>query len=125
MSTSLAWFAVLGSVLLTVYGQLVIKWRVLAVHTGSFFETLVSVLKLFTDPWTLSAFVAAFGASICWMLAMTKLPLSLAYPFTSLAILIVTISSIVMFQETVSISKWIGAALVVAGLLVLFWGQGR
>lgn len=125
MNTSLAWLSVLGTVALTVYGQLVIKWRVLAVHASGpdLWHTLLAVLALFKDPWVLSGFAAALGAAICWMIAMTKLPLSLAYPFTGLAVLLVSATSILAFNETISLSKFAGIALVIAGLTVLFLGQ--
>jgi len=127
MSNSLAWLSVLGTVLLTVYGQLVIKWRVVAYHTSGndFWGTLLAVLSLFKDPWVLSGFAAALGAAICWMIAMTKLPLSLAYPFTGLAVLLVSASSILVFNETIGPSKCAGIALVIAGLIVLYLGAAN
>lgn len=127
MSNSFAWLSVLGTVSLTVYGQLVIKWRVVALHVSGrdFWSTFSAVLSLFKDPWVLSGFAAALGAAICWMIAMTKLPLSLAYPFTGLAVLLVSASSILAFNETISLFKCAGIALVIAGLLVLFFGQAN
>lgn len=125
MNNSLAWFAVSGTVLMTVYGQLVIKWRVLAMSPvgGGFWKTLLHVLTLFMDPWVVSALLAALGAAVCWMLAMTKLPLSLAYPFTSLAVLLVTAVGVLLFNESIGYSKCAGVVLVIAGLAVLYSGQ--
>ena len=52
------------------------------------------------------------------MAAMTKLQLSHAYPFMSLAFVLVLIFSGVFFQEPITTPKIIGIALVVAGLIV-------
>ena len=60
---------------LTLYGQIVIKWRVSL--AGAFpadsAGQLAYVGKLLLSPWVLSGLFAAFAASVCWILALTKL----------------------------------------------------
>lgn len=108
------------TVLLTVYGQLIIKWQVLS--AGDFPEApsdkLWFLLHLVFNPWVISAFAAALLASVTWMAAMTKLQLSHAYPFMSLAFVLVIILSGVFFNEPITVTKWVGIALVMAGLVV-------
>ena len=108
------------TILLTVYGQVVIKWQVLG--AGAFPEATEDKLRflfaLLLNPWVISAFAAALLASVFWMAAMTKLQLSHAYPFMSLAFVLVLIFSGVFFQEPITTPKIIGIALVVAGLIV-------
>ena len=41
------------------------------------------------DPWIITAFIAAFLASVTWMLAMTRLQISHAYPMTALTFVVV------------------------------------
>ena len=81
---------VAATVLLTVYGQLVVKWQVGdAARLADPSQRTAFLLGLLANPWVLSAFAAAFAAALCWMLAMVKLELSHAYPFISLSFVLV------------------------------------
>jgi len=52
------------------------------------------------------------------MAAMTKLQLSFAYPFMSLAFVLVMVASGLFFQETITVPKVVGMGLVVLGLII-------
>ena len=118
---TIAGFAyVLGSVLCTVYGQVIVKWQV--AKGGALPATLsgkVSFLvHLVLNPWIMSGMLAGFLALICWLAAMTKFELSYAYPFMSLAFVFVLILSAVLFQEPVTVPKVLGVLLIIAGIIV-------
>jgi len=57
-------------------------------------------------------------AGILWLAALTKLDLSYAYPFMSLAFVLVLILSAILFHEAVTVPKVLGVGLVVAGIIV-------
>lgn len=119
-SSSMGFIYIFGCILFTVYGQLVLKWRMnlkgeLPAELG---DKLFFMAKLFIDPWLISGFAAAFVASLFWMAAMTKFELSFAYPFMSLSFLIVFVLSIFLFGEAFTWGKLIGLAMVVLGLIV-------
>jgi multidrug transporter EmrE-like cation transporter len=59
---------------------------------------------------------AAFGAALCWMLAMVELDLSHAYPFVSLSFVVVLLLSAALFGEPLNFVKIAGIALIVAGV---------
>ena len=109
-----------GTVLFTVYGQLVLKWRI--VNYGAmpedFGSKLVFLFKLLFDPYIFSGFAAAFVASFFWMAAMTKLELSFAYPFMSAAFVLVFLFSVFLFQEAVNWQKIVGLAFIVLGIII-------
>lgn len=104
----------------TVYGQLVMKWRIS--QFGSLPEGSTDKLKflfsLLFDPFILSGFSAAFLASLAWMAAMTKFELSHAYPFMSLNFVVVLLLSSLLLNESISIYKCIGVGFIVLGTLV-------
>jgi multidrug transporter EmrE-like cation transporter len=112
------------TVLLTVYGQLIVKWRVL--QAGPLPADLTGkagfLAGLLFDPWVMSSMFAALLAALSWMAAMTKLELSYAYPFMSLAFVLVLILSAVIFHEAVTVPKVLGMVLVIAGLTVASQG---
>ena len=116
----MGYFYIFGTIFFTVYGQIVLKWRINGV--GSLPEGLsgkiVFLAKLLFDPWIFSGFFAAFVASFFWMAAMTKFDISFAYPFMSSAFVLVFLLSVVLFQETVTWQKIIGLLLIVAGIIV-------
>lgn len=111
---------VLLTILLTVYAQIVIKWQVLKAGTlpEQMGDKIVFLLQLLLNFWVISAFAAAFLAALTWMAAMTKLPLSHAYPFMGLTFVLVLLASGYFFSEPITTLKVAGLALVVIGLAV-------
>jgi multidrug transporter EmrE-like cation transporter len=112
---------VVATIIFTVYGQLVIKWQMNQVGPlpYSAHDKICFLLSMFLRPWILTGFAAAFLASLAWMAAMTKFKLSEAYPFTSLAFVLVMLLSYAFFGEELTLNKVIGTSLVIAGLLVI------
>lgn len=120
MRNWIAYCLVFTTVLLTVAGQFLLKWQVLRAGPlpGGAAERLQFVGKLLLNPWVLSAFAAAFLASLTWMLAMTRLQLSHAYPMTALTFVLVVLGSAVFFHEPVTPLKLAGLLLIVIGICV-------
>jgi uncharacterized membrane protein len=112
---------ILITLALTVYGQLVLKWQMGSAGPmpADGAGKLLFLLQQFLNPWILSGFFSAFAASLAWMAAMTRFDLNYAYPFMSLAFIIVMAFSIAFLGESFSMSKAIGTLLVVSGLLVV------
>jgi len=112
------------TVLLTVYGQLILKWRVNRAGPlpVELVKKAVFLLTLLVDPWVVSVIPITLVAGLCWMAAMTKLELSYAYPFMSLAFVLVLILSAVLFHEAVSMPKVLGMVIVLVGLIIASQG---
>jgi drug/metabolite transporter (DMT)-like permease len=111
---------ILGTVLFTVYGQIVLKWRVTKVGAlpAVFSHKIFFLVSVIWDPWVLSGLVAGFFAFLCWMAAITEFELSYAYPFMSLSFLVVLVLSAILFQEPLTVSKVVGVGLIVAGIII-------
>jgi uncharacterized membrane protein len=112
---------ILLTLLLTVYGQLVLKWQMgFAGHLpAGNMEKMLFLLKQFLNPWIISGFLSAFLASLAWMAAVTRFDLNYAYPFMSLAFVIVMVFSVLFLSETLTLQRALGTAMVVAGLVVV------
>ena len=108
------------TVLLTVYGQVVLKWQV-GLNPAATIENFNSraLITLLLNPWVLSAFGAAFSASLFWMAAIGRMPLSKAYPFTALSFPLVAVISVWAFREGMDWHKIAGTTLIIAGVIVL------
>ena len=55
-------------------------------------------------------------------ITMTKFEMSYAYPFTTLAIVFVTIFSVIFFGENINTYKILGIALIILGIAVISKG---
>lgn len=110
-------FATLG---FTVYGQLILKWRIVQFGPlpAESVDKLKFLLGLLFDPAIFSGFAAAFLASLAWMAAMTKFDLSHAYPFMSLNFVVVLLLSGLLLSEPMTMQKSLGIALIVIGTVV-------
>ena len=124
MSKSLIpyYFYIFGTVACTVYGQLILKWRI-----GKFgqlpdgtSEKIVFLLKALFDPYIFSGLFAAFIASLFWMAAVTKFDVSYAYPFITAGLTLMTVTlAVILLDEPISINKVIGVLLITSGVLVM------
>ena len=120
MTRESAWACVLITIALTVYGQFIVKWQMLqaGIVPAGTSDRIGYVARLLLNPWILSAFTAAFLAALSWMLAMTKLPLSQAYPLTALVFICVVLGGAWAFAEPLNAWRIAGVLLIVSGLIV-------
>jgi multidrug transporter EmrE-like cation transporter len=110
------------TILFTVYGQVVMKWRMSNLQVqlpSNFTEKIVLLIKLLFDPFIFSGIVLAFFASLTWMAAMTKFELSFAYPFMALNFVLVLFFGIFVLGESFSLTRMAGVVLIVVGTLVI------
>lgn len=112
---------ILLTILFTVYGQLILKWRMnlKGQLPESFSGKIAFMFQAYLDPWILSGFLVAFFASVTWAMAMTKFPLSKAYPFMSLSYVLVFALSVLFFNEVVNLYKIIGFTLIIIGVFIV------
>ncbi|KQV88696.1 hypothetical protein ASD15_26820 [Massilia sp. Root351] len=124
MSSLTNYFYIALTIALTVYGQIAIKMQVsqAGAMPAAGGDKLMFMIKLLLNPWIISAFAAAFLASISWMGAMTKFQLSHAYPFMSLNFVIVLGLSAWLFNEPMSPVRMAGVALICIGTVVAAQG---
>lgn len=120
MSRLIDYMYIVMTILFTVYGQLILKWRIS--QYGPLPENTISKIKalclLLLDPAIFSGYAAAFLASLAWMGAMTKFDLSHAYPFMSLNFVVVLMLSGWLLHEPVSQQRILGVGLIVLGTVV-------
>jgi len=111
---------IFGTILFTVYGQIIIKWR-LGLRGGMPDDSLGKLKFLalaFLDPLLFTGFLSAFIASVFWMAAMTKFEITYAYPFMSIAPALVFIVGILVLGETFTMGKLLGLVIIIIGIIV-------
>ena len=77
------------------------------------------LLRQLAFPLVISSFASAFLASLTWMAALTRMELSVAYPFMSLAFPLVALVSVPLFGEHFTILKATGTGFIMIGLFLL------
>ena len=113
---------IFGTILFTVYGQIILKWRInkigFVLGDGNLLDKALAMLKFIFDPFIFSGFLSAFVASMFWMVAMSKFEITHAYPFMSLSPAIVFLLGIFFLNETFTIGKVVGLGLIIIGTIV-------
>src|SRR5699024_9633267 len=106
----MGYFYSIGTIAFTVYGQIMLKWRIdkYGDLPADLSDTLLFILRLLLDPLILSGFLSAFVSSLFWMADMTIFDISFAYPFMSFAFVLVFIISVFLFGEPITTNKVIG-----------------
>jgi multidrug transporter EmrE-like cation transporter len=120
--SSMTWILILSGVGLNAAAQLLLKvaTRPLAHVTEFGLETLrYSMLSLGTSlPFWVG--MLCYGTSVCvWLAALSKAPVSTAYPMLSLGYVVVTAVSVLWLGETLSQGKVLGIALICAGVVLV------
>ena len=109
-----------ATVILIVSGQLLLKAGVngLEVELASLSDVPAFLLGLALNVKVVAGLFCAFAAAITWMIVLSKVDISFAYPFMALPIVAVLALSGVLFNEHVSIMRWIGVLVVCLGLIL-------
>jgi len=59
---------------------------------------------------------------VLWLLILSKIPLSLAYPMLGTSYILVVLSSQFILHEDVSIIRWLGTVIISAGVILVARG---
>lgn len=104
----------------TVYAQLALKKQMLL--AGALPESLSGKIGFLATNmfsfWVISAWVALFICGVSWMATLTMLDLSKAYPFMGLTFFLIPAFSALFFGEPLTLSKLLGAGIIVVGIIV-------
>ena len=114
--------AVLPTILLTGYSQLITKWRVaaLAVNSAPSMGILERAFGYLLDPFIVSAYVFSLLSSIAWLFVVEKHPVSIAFPvYVGVLFALVTLGSALWLNESFSIQHLAGLLLILAGVVVI------
>ncbi len=120
--SAVTWVLLLGGVLLNAAAQLFLKAAtrtsgMLFADTGSVSWVAAAHLLRALPLW---AGLSCYGVSvILWVGALSRVPVSVAYPMLSIGYIINAFAAAALFGEALSVTKLAGIGLIVAGVLVL------
>jgi small multidrug resistance pump len=82
-----------------------------------------TTLLAFFNPQIAGGGLLYFLGAVLWIWALSKVPLTVAYPFTILTFVLVYLASIIVVGERPAPAAILGVALVLAGLTVILWSR--
>lgn len=77
------------------------------------------MLKALSVPWLYMALCVYAVATIFWLYILQRIPLTLAYPFSALAMVLVPIIAVYLFGERLTGSYWIGVIFIFTGIIII------
>ncbi len=117
----IAFALILTGVTLNAAGQLLLKAGTNAVgHFEFHLDNVLPIgLKLAFNPYILSG-MAAYGVSlVVWIMALSRVPVSIAYPMLSIGYVINAFIAWHWFGEALSLEKLAGIGLIILGVYVI------
>lgn len=107
----LSYAALAAAILIGVVGQLLLKTGVTRAADG--------LLTQFLSPYIVGG-LAAYGlAAICYIVAIKRIPVSIAFPSVALSYVLVAIAAHLLWNEALGWQQFAGIGLIAAGILVL------
>lgn len=76
-------------------------------------------VKAATSPWVLGGLAIFAVASIAWLTTLSRVPLSIAYPFNAIGFIAILAMSALILNEQTNLWTWVGTSFVVVGLIVV------
>lgn len=108
-----------------VAGQTALK---LGVDKPGMAESATGILPvislIFKSPLVLLGLVFYALGALAWIAVLSRLDLSLAYPFLALNFVLVTLSGRFLLGETVPPLRWLGILVIIAGILLVAKSTG-
>ncbi len=80
----------------------------------------IKSIFVFLNPFIFIALIMLFFATIFYLFALSKLPLSIAYPMLSSGYVLVLLLSKIFLKEEVSFKRWIGVFVIIIGIFIIF-----
>jgi len=97
-------------------GQLCLKHGVNLLGEGA---SPVVVLKGIFTPYVFSGFVLYAVSSLFYLIALSRLELSFAYPFVALSFVMVLVLSWILLNEALPPLRLVGVGVIVVGVLTV------
>ncbi len=126
MSTSkflLSWGMVLAYILFNSFGALIIKYKINEMGTiqfSSFRFVIKYFYELIKSPLIICGIFSIFISAFVWMVALSRMQISIAYPVAvGLNFIVVVTVALIFFKEHLSVEKIIGIVLIFISVFLI------
>lgn len=117
-------FYLVGFLALLLFDTLAqVSFKLAALHAAPLTLDAAWLLRIFGQLWIYAALLGYAGAFITWMNLLRSAPLGPAFAASHLEILSVTLVSVWLFDDALTLVKALGGLLILAGVLCLAKGE--
>ena len=113
-------FIVLTAICFSVTGELLLKSGMSSVGVLGFSNFWPTLGRVFTHPKILGGFGLAGIGAVFWLAAISRAPLSWAYPMLSIGYILILLLSAIVLKEQVAPLRWVGALVICVGIVLVF-----
>lgn len=115
-------FLIVANVAMTSCAQIVLKAGmgapdVVRAMTGE--ARIPAILTVLLHPWIVVGLLLYGGAALVWLLVLSRVEVSLAYPFVGLGFVVTMFLASAFLGEAVSAGRVAGTLMIAAGIVVL------
>ena len=82
-------------------------------------QLLAKILPMVFQPYVFFGIMCFGVSSIFWLVVLSRIDLSMAYPLVSVAYVVVAIFSYYVFKENVSLLRWLGIITICFGVFLI------
>ena len=112
---------ILGAVMLGVVGQLSMKQGMMKARmdTSAVGSLVTSLGKALLEPFVTAGFLLYGISALAWLVVLSRVELSFAYPMVSVGYIAVVILSRFIFHEQVSVIRLVGTFVICLGVFLI------
>jgi drug/metabolite transporter (DMT)-like permease len=75
--------------------------------------------RIGTNPFVVGGLLVYVGSTLFWLMALSRVELSFAYPFASLSYIVMLVAAWRLFDENISPWRLVGTLVIGAGVLLI------
>lgn len=111
---------IITSVLLNALAQILLKAGMKEFSNIDLKNNIIQTsVTIALNPYIICGFISYGISIILWLWVLSKVDVSLAYPFQALGYILVTILAWLIFQENINLTRIIALIFITIGLIIL------
>lgn len=119
--TWVTWLLLMSGVALNAAAQLLLKAGTRQIGEFAFsLNNLMPIgLKLATEPHIVGGLACYAVSVVAWILVLSRVEVSLAYPMVSFGYIVTAVASWWLFGETLSVERIVGIVVIIFGVFLI------
>jgi len=111
---------IFSNVFFTVIGHLMLKYGMTKVGRVSSISSLpATIYRSFSNPFVLLGLAVFVGTSMLWLIVLSRVKLSLAYPMLSMSYVLAILLSWLLLKEHIPWIRILGAFVIISGVCLV------
>ena len=107
------------SISLAIAGQILMKQGMLVIGKFPVKELLTMLIPMLLQPFVFLGISCFAVSSVFWLVVLSRIQLSYAYPLVSVGYIVVSIYSYYFLGESLSFIRWMGMITICLGVILV------